>query len=131
MARIYPNIRQFIDDKKLVVLREKGTDKAVNSSFSEYGLQFTTDTSGNYIYFMNAKPVVVGSKVEFVGDTRPSDKYYVEHFVPKDREDPRDDLSIPRDRFFKRKISAYLRLQVAEYMWTDKAYRLLYHVENS
>lgn len=109
MNRIYSNIRQFISDKRMVVLREKHTGKALNSSFSEYGLQFTTNSSGRYIYFKNAKPVIKNGYVIFEGDTTMNPNVYVEHFVPQNQDK--------------------IRNQIAEYTWTDKAYRLCYHID--
>lgn len=128
MNKIYPNIRQFISDHKMVVLRDIKTGKALNSSFSEYGLQFTTDSSGRYIFFKNARPVVGKKYVYFEGDIDLNPDVRVEYFVPRTWENPKD--SVPeekRNRAFWRLFGEYSRNQVAEYTWTDKAYRLLYH----
>lgn len=67
--------------------------------------------SGKLIYFRKAqlqrhysKTTMQPTKVSIVGDTRPSNKVYVEKFVPTDQ---------PTNR-----------AQKAEYTWTSKAYRM-------
>jgi hypothetical protein len=113
-------IGQFITDKKMFVLRSKATGQALNTSYSEEGLKFTTSPNGRLLYFKDAKLARdykqlpdgqwVATKVGFVGDLSPNPDVYVEQFVPKNHN--------------------HQRTQVAEYITVSKAYRFLYHVES-
>lgn len=88
--------------------------KALNVSYSEEGLQWTA-TKTRFHYFKNARPQTVMSGdtkfVKFVGDTNLSDQVYVERFNP-------------RDHIVGGKINT--EDQVSEYLWVDKALRLMY-----
>lgn len=48
-------IGQFITDKKMFVLRDKLTGQALNTSYSEEGLKYTTSPNGQLLYFRDAK----------------------------------------------------------------------------
>lgn len=48
-------IGQFIKDKKMWVLRDKKTGRALNTSYSEDGLRYSTSANGKLIYFKNAR----------------------------------------------------------------------------
>lgn len=111
MNIIEPRISKIIEDRNLVVLRDKQTHRALNVSYTEDGLKFTTSLWGNLLYFKKAslKIFYEDNRPVFVGVHGPnlekSDKVYVEKFVP------RNDLPPAH--------------QIAEYTWTDKAYRLI------
>lgn len=104
-------IRQYITDGKIFVLRDVSSGNALNVSYSLEGLYWSTNASGKLIFFRNAQLMKVYGKdalptnVRIVGDTRLSDKVYVERFVPTNR--------------------PTLRGQIAEYTWTRKAQALL------
>ena len=110
MDPIKERIKRFIADRDLVVLRDGRTGKALNVSYTEDGLKYTTSLGGQLLYFKNARLKVItrDNQTTFVGvegDLEKSKSVYVEKFVPTDKKNPRD--------------------QIAEYTWTDKAYRLL------
>jgi hypothetical protein len=68
----------------MIVLREKATKKAINVSYTEVGALYTTDTSGNFLAFKNAK-IVFKPNAEFIqveGDTRLSNDYVLEPYEP-------------------------------------------------
>lgn len=69
----------------MYVLRNKKDHRPLNLAFSIEGLQFTTDSSGNYIYFKKARAVIRNGKLEFSGDLRISDHVYVEVYDNKRR----------------------------------------------
>lgn len=110
-------IGQFIKDKKMYVLRNAKTGQAINASYSEEGLKYTTLPNGKLVYFNDARlkrewamdsdgvPYIVS--VRFAGDLRPNPEVFVEQFVPKNHNS--------------------IRTQIAEYTVVSKAYRLLYH----
>lgn len=51
---IEERIAKFISDRDLLVLREKKTGRALNVSYTEDGLKYTTSLSGRLIYFTDA-----------------------------------------------------------------------------
>lgn len=114
-------IGQFIKDKKMYVLRDKATGRALNTSYSEDGLKWSTSANGRLIYYKNAiisrewkkdygtGEWTVGS-VSITGDLTPNPDVYVEQFVPTNHSN--------------------IRQQIAEYTVVSKAYRLLYHTQS-
>lgn len=112
MRKIEPWIRSFVSDRDLVVLRQTKDNKALNVSYSEDGLKWTTDTYGNLIYYDNArlrhKQLNKDSWLPYIeGDTtQMSSKVYVEKFRPIDH--------------------SKVYLQIAEFLWCNKALRMLY-----
>jgi len=114
-------IGQFIKDKKMYVLRNAKTGQALNASYSEEGLKYTTSPNGKLMYFKDAKlvrewdtdqngvPFIVS--VGFSGNLDPNPDVIVEQFIPKNH--------------------SSARTQIAEYTAVSKAYRLLYHTERS
>lgn len=102
MKPIEKSILSFIRDRKLYVLRDKRTHTALNVSYSEDGLRWTTNKVGRLLYFKKAYL----TSGRMVGDLSPSEEVYVEKFVPRNHE---------------RTAS-----QVAEYTWIKKATHLLY-----
>lgn len=116
---IEPWIRKYIEDANLVVLRDKRNNKPLNVSYTEEGLRWTCNKDAKLLFYKNAylRHRDIGEKIwqpYIVGDTKRNPHVVVEKFVPKDhrREDGR--LNI--------------HLQKAEYLWCNKAMRLLYHV---
>lgn len=65
---ISKNIQKIVDEKGLVVLRDKHSGKALNVSYTTDGLKFTMNKTGKYIF----NP----------------EKNYTEHFVPRNFRDP-------------------------------------------
>lgn len=111
MRKIETWIKQFITDRNLLVLREVGSNKALNVSYTEYGLKWTMDNYGKLVYYDNARLTHVRNSniwiPKILGDTsKKSPKVYVEKFIPTDQK------SIPA--------------QVAEFIVCNKALRLLY-----
>lgn len=119
---IEPRIAQFIGDREVYVLRDKKTGTALNVSYSEDGLKWTTNATGKLLYYENARiSTIVNLKRSLAENTtvishvtitsndgtapRKSDKVYVERFVPTNQ--------------------PAVKGQIAEYTWTDKAFRLL------
>lgn len=110
-------IGQFIKDKKMYVLRDRATGRALNTSYSEEGLKFSTSANGKLIYFKDAKltrewlqdseGVWIPWKVGFEGDLSMNPDVYVEQFIPMNHSN--------------------IRQQRAEYTVVSKAYRLAYH----
>lgn len=110
MKSIEERIAKFISDRDLVVLRERKTGRALNVSYTEDGLKYTTSLGGKLLYFNDAwlKVLYRDNQPYFVGvqgDLEKSKLVYVEKFIPTNKSNLRD--------------------QIAEYTWTDKAYRLL------
>ena len=109
----------FIGDRNLVVLRDAKTHKALNVSTTEDGLKWTyLNNRQGLCYFKNGKfqrNLEVdkhGNLKGFVNivsnDNKPltkSSKIYVEKFIPRNHDD--------------------LGNQKAEYVWVNKALRLL------
>lgn len=94
----------------MYVLRDSRTKVALNSSYTPEGLYWTTNTYGKLVYFKNAKLQNVYrdnvlTSVKIVGDTRPSDKVYIEKFSPQNHHTTRG--------------------QISEYTWTAKAQQLM------
>ncbi|MCB0370625.1 hypothetical protein [Mesotoga prima] len=113
MDAIEPRIARFISDQGFYVLRDKATGIALNVSYTPEGLKWTMapNGSGKLIFFRKAhlirhynKTTLQPTKVEIGGDVRPSNKVYVEKFIPTNQ---------PTNR-----------AQKAEYTWTDKAYKM-------
>lgn len=118
---IEPRIAKFIEDRDLYVLRDKKTGTALNVSYSEDGLKWTTNATGRLLYYDNAhivpivdlkssikenRTVISHISINGYGEVpRKSDKVYVEKFVPTNQ--------------------PTLKGQIAEYTWVDKAFRLL------
>lgn len=101
MKPLEKNLVRFISDRNLKILRDKrGT--ALNVSYTEDGLKWTTTIVGRLPYFKNA--VLVSGRM--VGDLTPSTEVTVEDFVPYDHPSP--------------------GAQIAEYAAIKKATHLLY-----
>ena len=122
LDRLEPRIVTFISDKDMWVLRDSKTHHALNVAFSKEGLDWTTNARGSLVCFENARLVRIVNVekslkndqvvIDYVtiGSTdgnapRPSNKVYRERFVPMNHSDS--------------------RAQIAEYVYVDKAYRLL------
>ncbi len=110
IAQIDENLARFISDNDMYVLRDVRTGQALNASFSIEGLYWSTDHSNRLLCFRNARlqPIYkneIKTNLRIVGDTRLSEKVYVEKFVPRNQ--------------------TTLRGQLAEYTWMRKAYALL------
>jgi len=111
-------IGQFIKDKKMYVLRDRKTGRALNTSYSEDGLKWSTSANGKLIYYKNAiisREWIKDStgewavkSVNITGDLTPNPDVYVEPFTPTNHSN--------------------IRQQIAEYTVVSKAYRLLYHI---
>lgn len=99
---IEKGIASFIKDRNLMVLRDKRSGAALNVSYSEYGLTWTTNKVGRLLYY-NKAFLSSGKKV---GDLKPSPHVYIEKFVPRNHTSTSS--------------------QVAEYTWVKKATHLLY-----
>lgn len=114
-------IARFITDKKIYVLRDKKTGMALNASYTEDGLKWTTNNRGKLLYYENARlgsminlkrslekgePIVTNVYIESndFSPLRKSNDVYVEQFVPTNQ--------------------STIKGQVAEYTWADKAYHL-------
>lgn len=102
LKKIEKGIASFIKDRSLMVLRDRRSGAALNVSYSEYGLTWTTNKVGKLLYYKKAF-LTSGRKV---GNLEPSEDVYVEKFIPRDHSS----------------VSA----QVAEYTWVKKATHLLY-----
>ena len=119
---IEPRIATFISSNDMYVLRDSTTHVALNVSFSPEGLNWTMNSSPNarnssakLVRFKNARIARIHNpkdmtlmKLEIVptrGNLQVSDSVYIEKFVPRNHDD--------------------YRLQVAECVFVDKAYRLL------
>lgn len=105
------SIKRFISDREVYVLRNSRTHTALNSSYTPEGLYWTTNEDGKLLFFKNARIESVYNSdytvtnLKIVGDTRPSDKVYIEKFVPDNRPTKQG--------------------QIAEYTWVAKAQQLL------
>jgi hypothetical protein len=101
------SIQGFISSKNIYVLRDAKTGTALNTSYTPEGLYWTSNASGKLICFRNAKLVRTYNakyeltSVKIAGDTRFSNKVYIEKFIPTDKPTKRG--------------------QIAEYTWTNKA----------
>lgn len=102
MKKIERGIARFLEDRDLVVLREKKSGTALNVSYTVEGLKWTTNKVGKLLYFNKA--YLTSGK--WVGDLSPSPYVYVEKFVPQDQPS--------------------MAGQVAEYTWIKKGTHLLY-----
>lgn len=108
---IDPEIRNFITRRNLYVLRDAKTGYALNTSYTPEGLYWTTNVSGKLLYFRNAYFKThyeneVPVRVSIAGDTRPSNKVFIEKFSPKNQNN--------------------IKGQMAEYTLTNKATWLLH-----
>ena len=88
--------------------------KAIGVSYSEEGLKWVCNNKCEALYFTNTKL----SGGQFKGDLVKNERIIIEDFIP-------------RDHYFSKESDgsrAYLNktLQVAEYIVTDKAFRMLY-----
>jgi hypothetical protein len=119
-----PWIKQFIKDRGLKVMRRKDNRIALNVSYSEDGLRWTANNRRKLFYYKNAE-----LRHKKVGDMwlpyahplspdglQKSDSIIIEDFVPEDHYYPNGEKLIPK-------------LQVAEYLWSNKGLKLLYHVD--
>lgn len=92
-------ISRFIEGKTMFVLRNKLTNQALNTSYSEEGLKFTMTANGRLAYFRDAKIVVDYDKnyeptnTRFVGDLRMNPDVYVEKFIPTNHAVPRKQIA--------------------------------------
>jgi hypothetical protein len=97
----------------MYALRDMKTKRALNVSYSEEGLMWSTNATGKLIYFENAHLQRVYDKegnitnVRIGGNLNLNPNVYVEKFVPSNQPTTKG--------------------QITEYTWTSKAYRLLYH----
>lgn len=102
LKQIERGIATFIKDRNLVVLRDRRSNAALNVSYTEDGLKWTTNKVGRLLYYNKA----FLSSGRMVGDLSPSKAVYIERFVPRDH--PTSSA------------------QVAEYTWIKKGTHLLY-----
>lgn len=77
-------IKELIAASNLVVLRSSANHRALNVSFTEEGLSYTLDSKGSFSFFKNAWVSRLNGYLVFKGDTRLSNKVYVEKFIPRD-----------------------------------------------
>lgn len=110
MQKIDKGMRALIASQDMWILRSK-SGKGLGVSYSEEGLKLTANKGGKLLYYRDAylrhKKDDSGQWIPYLdGDLTPSDKVYVEKFVPKDH---------------KRKD-----FQIAEFRWVDKAHKMLY-----
>lgn len=87
--------------RKMKVLREKRTHKPLNVAFTEDGLKWTTNKLGKALYY---KKAIISNGV-IRGDLRPSDKVYIEDFVPN--------LN-PKNRYLKFELEWLRKAQALE-----------------
>jgi len=86
--KLEKNLVRFIQGRHLKILRDKkGT--ALNVSYTEDGLKWTTTIVGRLPYFKDA--VLVSGRM--VGDLSPSTEVYVEDFVPYDHSTTRGQIA--------------------------------------
>lgn len=128
---IEPRIRELIEANEFYVLRRKRTHEALNVSYSRFGLRWTTDRNRNLSYFRSAqlrhRKDVLGNYVPYfhknISDgLEKSSNVYIEKFIPRDHyKDSENGASSVLDP----------RLQVAEYIMTSKALKMLYWVPDT
>jgi len=128
---IEPRIRELIEANEFYVLRRKKTHEALNVSYTRIGLRWTTDRNRNLSYFKSAqlrhRKNVLGEYVPYFHKNTPdglekSSNVYVEKFVPRDHyKDSEGNSTSTLDP----------RLQVAEYIMTSKALKMLYWVPDA
>lgn len=110
MKSIEPWIKSFIQDRNLVVMRTK-KGQALNVSYTQEGLKWTTDLDGNLLYYKDCRlkhkeviPGVWRPYIDGSGERNPN--IIIEAFIPRDHQNPYH--------------------QSAEYKACNKALRLLY-----
>lgn len=126
---IEPRIRDLVVSGNFYVLRRKKTGEPLNVSYSKQGLKWTADKNRNLLYFRSAQ---LRHKKDIEGNWMPyfwkygseglekSNDIIVEQFVP------RDHYKIGEDGKITNTLDP--RLQVAEYLFTSKALKMLYWV---
>lgn len=113
MEPINTTISTFISAQTMYALRDVKTKRALNVSYSEEGLMWSTNATGKLIYFEDARLERVYNRdgnitnVKIRGNLNLNPNVYVEKFVPSNQPTSKG--------------------QITEYTWTSKAYRLLYH----
>ena len=86
--------------------------KALNVSYSEEGLKWTSNKFGRLLYFADAFIThEEDGSPKFTGNVKKDKKKFVEDFIP-------------RDHFFNGRMNE--ETQRAEFLWVDKGLRLLY-----
>lgn len=119
---INPRIKQFIVDRNLYVLRDAKTGNALNVSYSEDGLKWTTNAAGKLLYYQNG---MLAPKINVKKSTRNNELVFdYVTIVPRDGQTLRKSNRVYVEKFIPTDRNT-LREQIAEYTWTDKAYRLL------
>ena len=101
---IYPKIREIVENNNMKVLREIGTNRPLNVSYSEEGLKLTINKAGRLLCYRNAILRNRDGVVAPEGDMRPSNRVYIEDFKPRDFNDS-----------YMSKLEA---------RWIDKAFRM-------
>jgi len=108
IPQVEPWMVQFIKDRDLVVLRDK-RGKALNISFSEEGLRWTCNKYGRALYYEDAylKHILIDDMWHpyISGNKEKSSRVVVEKFIPRNH--------------------TKLSYQIAEFMWCNKAIKLL------
>jgi hypothetical protein len=126
---IEPRIRELVKSGNFYVIRRKKNNEPLNVSYSKFGLRWTTDRERNLLYFKRAqlrhKKDIEGNMIPYfwkygVDGLEKSNDIYVEQFIPRDHYKIAEDGSITK--------TLDSRLQVAEYMFTSKALKMLYWV---
>lgn len=101
MREIDEKAIKFIAKNNIVVLRSAITGVALNVSYTEFGVSWTTDKNGLSLYYKRDESGTLNEK---------SDRVVVEKFVPRNHNSP--------------------ALQAAEFLAIKKAYKLLYPAGN-
>ena len=103
-------IRQFDKDlqklvarQRLLVLRKRGSNVALNVSYTEDGLKWTCNKVGRLLYY---KSGIIKDGSIYTKDTEMSSDVYVEPFVPRNFSNE--------------------EAQVIEYTWCKKALAMMY-----
>jgi len=105
IREIDKGISQFIADKNLKVLRRKKDNVAINVSYSQRGLEWTSNKLGRCVMYKRA--FIRNGKISCSGnDCLISPDVYVEHFVPRNHTTE--------------------AAQTAEYTFIGKAFKLTY-----
>lgn len=107
-------IVDLIKENQFLILRDRRTHKALGVGYGMDGITQVTNKHGKLLYYKNARisgewkdGIPNGQWLpKVVGDTTPSEKVYVEKFIPRNHK--------------------LIDNQVAEYLWVDKAMRMLY-----
>ena len=97
------------------ILREKRTGKPLNVSYTPEGLKYTSNKMGRLLLYDNGKLVRLGDRIVIQSNNEKplklSDKVYIERYVPP-------------------QLEVGNVLYKMEFVWAEKAYKMLYHVEN-